>query len=79
MYFIIDKTNNILQIKFGYCKTQILYVDGTYESSPKLSTSYSQYMVHNDINAPLFFLLPEKSTETYTTAFTHIVKKMQQT
>ncbi|KAK7576516.1 hypothetical protein V9T40_012802 [Parthenolecanium corni] len=59
------------------CQVQQIYVDGTFKSCPNHYTQL--FIVHglkNDIYVPLvFFLLPDKSTQTYQTAFEHIISK----
>lgn len=58
------------------CQVKQIYVDGTFKSCPNHYTQL--FIVHglrNDIYVPLVFLLSDKSTQTYQTAFEHIISK----
>lgn len=61
------------------CETQKLYVDGTFKSCPKYFTQiFTLHGFVNDLYIPLvFFLLPDKSTNTYTNMFKALVEKCE--
>lgn len=74
-----DKVHNLLGFSTqsnleALCRVQKVYVDGTFKSCPKhFLQVFTFHGFHNNSYVPLaYFVLPNKSTDTYTRCFTSI-------
>jgi hypothetical protein len=67
----------VKQIKFFFCESHTIFVNGTFEYCPKYFTQlFTIHSLKNNIYVPLVFcLLKNKNYETYTQALKYIQNK----